>query len=147
MDASDPFVSMFPPRKMTTGEVIRALRIDIAAEFDAVNVYMAHYEATDDERVKAVLLHIANEEKEHAAEFLQLLAELDPEQRDFLGEDHLAEILAEAEPGARAASQAAEGGPAGSAAGGTAPAGAEGPRGFTVGRMFGEPQSGLEPRR
>ena len=53
MDPSNPFGTMVP-RKMTTAELAGAIRQDIAAELDAVDVYQAHIDATDDERAKKV---------------------------------------------------------------------------------------------
>lgn len=94
---TNPFNSLVP-RKMTGSELARAIRLDIQAELDATNLYQAHIDATDDERAKAVLAHIRDEEKEHAAEFLQLLTDLDPAQSDYLREapQDVAEILAQA---------------------------------------------------
>jgi rubrerythrin len=73
MDFSDPFTGLTPPRKLTTEEIMRAIRIDIAAELDAINLYQAHIDAIDDERVNRVIAHIRDEEKEHVAEFTSLL--------------------------------------------------------------------------
>jgi uncharacterized protein len=103
--ATDPFTGMVP-RKMTPTELARAIRIDIASEIDATNLYQAHIDATDDERAKALLAHIRDEEKEHIAEFTQLLAILDPYEGMELREapDNVANILA----GAGASSTAAQ---------------------------------------
>ena len=38
---SNPFVSNVPSRKMTTEELIRAMRINLSAEEDATALYMA----------------------------------------------------------------------------------------------------------
>ncbi len=51
MDFSNPFGTLVP-RKMTASELARAIMQDIAAELDAVAVYQAHIDATDDERAK-----------------------------------------------------------------------------------------------
>ncbi len=94
--STDPFTTLVP-RKMSASELARAIRLDIAAELDATNLYQAHIDATDNEEAKAVLAHIRDEEKEHAAEFLQLLAMLDPYQAQELQEapGNVAEILTE----------------------------------------------------
>ena len=57
MDFSNPFGIMVP-RKMTAAELVSAIMQDIAAELDAVAVYQAHIDTTDDERTKKVLAHI-----------------------------------------------------------------------------------------
>jgi rubrerythrin len=94
--STDPYLTL-TPRKMSASELARAIRLDIASEIDATNLYQAHIDATDDERAKAVLAHIRDEEKEHIAEFMQLLAMLDPQQAEELqaAPTNVAEILAE----------------------------------------------------
>jgi uncharacterized protein len=73
-DFADPFSGNVPERKMTFSELIRAIRLNLAAEMEAINLYQAHADATDNELAKAVLLDIADEEREHAGEFQRLLA-------------------------------------------------------------------------
>jgi rubrerythrin len=73
-------------RKMTKPELIRALRLNLAAELEAVHLYMAHADATDDPLARAVLIDIANEERVHAGEFLEVIRRLDPEEQNFLDE-------------------------------------------------------------
>ncbi len=94
MDFSNPFGTMVP-RKMTAGELARAIMQDIAAELDAVAVYQAHIDATDDERAKKVLAHVRDDEKEHVGEFLALLEILDPKQAEYIkkGKVALSELL------------------------------------------------------
>ena len=94
MDFSNPFGTMVP-RKMTAEELARAIRQNIAAELDAVALYQAHIDATDDERAKKVLAHARDDEKEHVGEFLALLEILDPKQAEYLkkGKAEIAELL------------------------------------------------------
>ena len=94
MDFSNPFGTMVP-RKMTAAELTRAIMQDIAAELDAVAVYQAHIDATDDERVKKVLAHARDDEKEHVGEFLALLEVLDPKQAEYIkkGKVEIVELL------------------------------------------------------
>jgi len=80
----NPFSGKVPERKLTKEELIRAIRMDLAAEEEAVHVYMAHAEATDDPLVKKVLMDIANEEKVHAGEFLRLLQILTGDENEYL---------------------------------------------------------------
>ena len=62
---------------------------------DAVAVYQAHIDATDDQRAKKVLAHARGDEKEHAGEFLALLEILDPRQAEYIkkGKAESAELL------------------------------------------------------
>jgi len=94
MDFSNPFGTMVP-RKMNAAELARAIMQDIAAELDAVAVYQAHIDATDDERAKKVLAHARDNEKEHVGEFLALLEILDPKQAEYIkkGKIEIAELL------------------------------------------------------
>jgi rubrerythrin len=73
-------------RKLTLGELIRAIRLDLAAEHEAVHAYMAHSEATDHPLAKKVLIDIANEERVHAGEFGRLLSILTGDEDAFLAE-------------------------------------------------------------
>jgi uncharacterized protein len=69
-------------RKMTRQELIQAIRLDIAGELEAIYLYDAHIEATDDVRAKAVLSDIRDEEKIHMGELMTLLKELDPKEAE-----------------------------------------------------------------
>lgn len=80
---SNPFALLKNDRKLTEVELIRAIRFMIAAEYEAIQLYQQTAESTDNELAKEVLIDIANEEKEHAGEFLRLLRELDPEEENF----------------------------------------------------------------
>jgi len=73
-DFFNPFSGMVPDRKLTKEELVRAIRLDIAGELEAIHGYMAHADATDNELAKAVLTDIANEERVHAGELQRLLA-------------------------------------------------------------------------
>ena len=56
------------------------LRLGIIAELDAISLYEQLAAKTKDEKIKAVLLDIAKEEKTHAGEFQEILLERDKEQ-------------------------------------------------------------------
>jgi rubrerythrin len=94
---SNPFIVLKSDRKLTHEELVRAIRFMIAAEYEAVQLYQQTAESTDDELAKNVLIDIANEEKEHAGEFLRLLHELDPEEEKFYqeGSEEVEEMIAE----------------------------------------------------
>lgn len=79
MPQTNPFHSLVP-RKLSDSELARSIRLNIEAELDAINLYAAHVEATDNEEAKAVLRHVMDEEREHAALFWELIRRLDPEQ-------------------------------------------------------------------
>jgi rubrerythrin len=82
----NPFGSFVPDRKLTHEELIRAIRLNLAAEHEAIYLYMAHAEATDHPLAKKVLIDIANEEREHAGEFGRLLEILTGDEAEWLAE-------------------------------------------------------------
>lgn len=79
----NPFAGMASSRKLTKEELIRAVRFLIAAEYEAVQLYVQLAESTDDVLAAEVLRDIADEEKVHAGEFLRLLKELAPDEEVF----------------------------------------------------------------
>lgn len=83
-----PFTVKKSDRKLTKEELVRAIRFMIAAEYEAIQLYQQTAESTDDPLAREVLIDIANEEKEHAGEFLRLLHELDPEEDKFYKEGY-----------------------------------------------------------
>lgn len=105
----DPFRGKLPDRKITLGELIRAIRLDIAAEEEAVHLYVAQAEATDNELAKKVLIDIADEERVHAGEFLRLLSILTEGAEDELLSEGAREVD---EMAAAAGMGKAQGGPA-----------------------------------
>jgi len=85
---SSPFALLKNDRKLTHDELVRAVRFMIAAEYEAVQLYQQTAESTDNKLAKEVLLDIADEEKEHAGEFLRLLRELEPDEEKFYREGY-----------------------------------------------------------
>ena len=81
----NPFSGLVP-RKMTDRELSRALRLAQAAELEAVHLYEAHADATDNPLVKEVLQDIANEERVHVGELQHLLELLLPDEKKYLEE-------------------------------------------------------------
>ena len=83
-------------RTVTHEELVRAIRFMIAAEYEAVQLYQQLAESTDNRLAQEVLIDIANEEKEHAGEFLRLLRELEPEEEKFYkdGAEEVEEMIA-----------------------------------------------------
>lgn len=82
----NPFSGTVPDRKLTISELIRAIRLNIAAEHEAVHLYMAHADATDHPLAKEVLTDIANEERVHAGEFQRLLEILTGDEDKWMAE-------------------------------------------------------------
>lgn len=84
-------------RKISKEELIQAVRLDIAGELEAIYVYDAHVQATDDPVAKAIISDIRDEEKAHVGELMTLLRHLDPEEAThFLsGEAEVKELLEE----------------------------------------------------
>jgi len=88
----DPFRGNLPDRKITLGELIRAIRLDVAAEEEATHLYVAQAEATDNELAKKVLLDIADEERVHVGEFMRLLGILTEGEEDKLLAEGASEV-------------------------------------------------------
>lgn len=85
---SNPFSGLKNDRNLTHEELVRTIRFMIAAEYEAIQLYQQTAESTDNKLAKEVLMDIANEEKEHAGEFLRLLRELDPDEEKFYQEGY-----------------------------------------------------------
>ncbi len=82
----NPFSGVVSGQKLTDSELLRALRLTLAAEEEAVHLYESIADATDNKLAKAVLHDIANEERVHAGEFQRLINILAPEEEKFLAE-------------------------------------------------------------
>ena len=81
-----PFSGLAQDRKLTKPELIRAIRFMVAAEYEAIQLYMQLAESTDHPLAIEVLRDIADEERVHAGEFLRLLRELAPDEEKFYAE-------------------------------------------------------------
>jgi rubrerythrin len=81
-----PFSGLANSRKLTDAELVRAIRFMIAAEYEAVQLYMQLAESTDNKLAVKVLQEIADEELVHAGEFMRLLSELAPDEEKFYAE-------------------------------------------------------------
>ncbi|MFW6117201.1 MAG: ferritin family protein [Thermoproteota archaeon] len=95
-DFVNPFVGNVP-KKMDKRELARALRLSLAAEEEAIHLYEALADATDNKLAKTVLQDIADEEKVHAGEFQRLLNILLPDEEKWLaeGEEEVDEMAEE----------------------------------------------------
>ena len=65
------------------------LREDLVGELQAINQYQEHIDKTDNEKIKKVLSHIRDDEKEHFAELTKLIQELDQVQKEKFQEEGL----------------------------------------------------------
>lgn len=81
-----PFAGLANGKKLTDAELVRAIRFMIAAEYEAIQLYMQLAESTDNALAIDVLKDIADEERVHAGEFLRLLYELAPDEATFYAE-------------------------------------------------------------
>jgi len=109
----NPFSGTAPDRKLTMGELIRAIRLNIAAEHEAVHLYMAHAQAIDHPLAKKVLIDIAKEERVHIGEFERLLEILTGDEASFLaeGREEVDELAEEIEGGDKGDAPAPEDSP------------------------------------
>ena len=71
-------------RKLTKEELIQAIRLDIASELEAIYIYDAHVQATDNVMAQKIISDIRDEEKAHVGELMTLLRALDPKEYLFL---------------------------------------------------------------
>ncbi|MHB0856833.1 MAG: ferritin family protein [Anaerolineae bacterium] len=126
---ANPFSGTIPDRKLTMGELIRAIRLNIAAEHEAVHLYMAHAEATDHALARRVLIDVANEEREHIGEFTRLLEELTGDEAAWVanGRNEVEEMMAGGEGSEEQSPDQSEVSPSGGETSGMAP--------FTVGSL------------
>ena len=85
-DFGQPFSGLKKEHKISDQELIRSIRFMIAAEYEAIQLYMQLAESTDNKLAIEVLKDIADEERVHAGEFLRLLKELDPDEESFYAE-------------------------------------------------------------
>ena len=106
----NPFSGLVPPRKLTPEELTRAVRLNIAAELEAVHLYQAHADATDNQLAKKVLLDIADEERVHAGEFQKLLMMLVPDEHRLLAEgaDEVVQLAGQSDPSEKSPAQKTE---------------------------------------
>lgn len=98
---ADPFYGNLPPRKLTLDELIRAIRLNVAAEEEATALYEAHANATDNPVARKVLLDVANEERVHVGEFIELINILTASEENAWIQNGVAEVREMAEEVAR----------------------------------------------
>ena len=65
-------------KKLGAVEMLRAIKLAIASEFEAIQIYQQIMESTNDKRIINVLKEITNDEKNHAGGLYKLLELLSP---------------------------------------------------------------------
>jgi rubrerythrin len=85
-DFGNSFSGLAAGKNLTHEELVRAVRFMVAAEYEAVQLYVQLAESTDNELAKRVLMDVADEEIVHAGEFLRLLKELAPREEALYAE-------------------------------------------------------------
>jgi len=97
----NPYSGRRLEQEMATEELIRAIRQNIAAEHEAVHLYMAHAEVAGHPLARQVLIDIANEERVHIGEFQRLLEILSGDEAVYLaqGRQEVDEMAREAGAG------------------------------------------------
>jgi len=68
---------------------LKNLREALIGELQAINQYQQYINETDNEKIKKILSHIRDDEKEHFAELVKLIQELDPTQKEKFQKEEL----------------------------------------------------------
>lgn len=97
----NPYTGMKPSRPMNDRELTRALRLALAAEQEAIHLYEALADATENQLAKTVLQDVADEEREHTGEFQHLLNLLLAEEHTLMasGAEEVEEMAKKLEAG------------------------------------------------
>ena len=72
--------------RMAIEDDLEMLREDLIGELQAINQYQEHIESLEGEEAVAALEHIIEEEKEHVAELIKLIQNLDSVQAEKIKE-------------------------------------------------------------
>jgi len=78
--------SILEIRQLSEQELIRAIRVGIKAEIDAIHLYDMIAEATSNEKVSEVMRDVAKEERVHIGEFLRVLQDIYPQEMEDYNE-------------------------------------------------------------
>ena len=68
--------------QLTLEEDLEMLREDLIGELQAINQYQEHIVSLENEEAVTTLEHIIEDEKEHVAELVKLIQNLDPVQAE-----------------------------------------------------------------
>lgn len=82
----DPFAGLVPEKRMNARELIRGLRLSLAAEEEATHLYETLADSTDNPLARKVLQDIADEERVHKGEFNRLIEILVEDEKKFMSD-------------------------------------------------------------
>ena len=85
-DFKNPFEGLSDPSKLEGDDLIFAIRIMIAREYESIQHFMQFSKAADHKLVKQVAKELADEKRVHAGQLLRLLMELAPEEETLYTE-------------------------------------------------------------
>lgn len=85
---SKPFAVKDSNEKLTKEELVRAIRLSIADEYEAIQLYEQIANSTDNKEAIKILEEIADDEKVHVGNFLKLLYILDPVEKELYKEGY-----------------------------------------------------------
>lgn len=77
---STPFNGNKCDKRLSKEELIRAIRFNIASEFEAIQLYEQLRDSIDDKNAIKMLNEIADDEKVHVGNFMYLLKLLSPDE-------------------------------------------------------------------
>ena len=85
-----------PERKLTSTEILRAIKFSIAAEYEAIQLYQQIMENTNNKNVIKALAEITEDEKKHVGGLNKLLEILSPEDNKIyqMGAEEILEEIA-----------------------------------------------------
>jgi len=89
-----PFIGPAKDRKLTDAELIRAIRIMVAAEYEATQLYMQLAKSTENKLAIKILKDKADQERMNVGAFLGLLYEVAPDE-DMLYAEGVKEVEVE----------------------------------------------------
>ena len=72
----------FEEEQLTVEDDLQMLREDLINELQSINQYQQHIDSMESEEAAITLEHIIEDEKEHIAELLRLVQNLDPVQAE-----------------------------------------------------------------
>jgi len=72
----------FEEEQLTVEDDLQMLREDLINELQSINQYQQHIDSMESEEAAITLEHIIEDEKEHIAELLRLIQNLDPVQAE-----------------------------------------------------------------
>ena len=85
-DFANPFSGLNAGGKLKDDDLVCAIRIMVAEEYESIQHCMQLVKAAENKLVKETVKEMADEKRVHAGQFLRLLLELDPEEETLYSE-------------------------------------------------------------